>query len=174
MSINVNLKPEIEDREDFTATKRSDKGQIWYDYFLPGIKIYREKGRFHMILHNLTESVPEILENLVEEISCYEQFPSTPRRTVGVYQYESAKAVLDKYSDRLEVRITGKTIEDVRDIYYRIRAGKIVPTERWDEEQEICIVEKEEVLPEKEEVETKPPEKTSIVKETDRSKFVFL
>ncbi len=171
MSINVNLKGnEVEKIKGFKINERVDKGQKWKEYYLPGISLFLDKGRYHTILHQLTESVPEVLKDIVEEISFYDHFSSTPKRITGIYQHKSAEAEVDLLTDKnfLSIRIIGKNMKDVLELYREIRAGKAVPLERWDQEHQQRVEEKSLI--------TKPSSKkiVSIKKETDESKYNFL
>lgn len=171
MSINVNLKGnEVEKIKGFEVKELNDKGKKYKEYSLPGICLYFDKGKYHTILHQLTESVPEILKDIVEEISFYDYFSPETKRITGIYQYKSAEAEVDFLNDRkfIQIRIIGKNMEDMKELYRQFRAGKIMPAERWDQEQSATVKQQ----PKK--IELKTPKKTSSVKEEDKSKYIFL
>ena len=135
MSINVYLKDEVQQAEEFEARERSERGQHWKDYTFKGFNVFLEKGRFHVILHHLDETIPDSLVEFVQEISCYEWVPLRPSRICGIYKHEDSEAQLDVQGDHYELRIRGKTLPPMYELYRKIRAGNITPEENWDTPQ---------------------------------------
>lgn len=140
MSINVYLSDDVEKVTGFEAVERRSKdGQKWNEYKLPGISIFREKGRWYFYLHELTDPISDVVKDIVEEISFYERIPRRPDRISGIYKYKDAEAELDRSGEAVSygLRIRGKSMENILALYRKIRAGKIVPEESWEEEQVI-------------------------------------
>lgn len=139
MSIELYVNEEVVKRDGFEVRHRqSTDGQQWEEYYLPGIRLYREKGRFHINLHHLEEPIPKLVEDMVEEISFYEWIPGLPKRVGGVYSLKSAMGTLEppqKEQSSYQLRIVGKKLEDIRELYLKIRVGRILPTESWEEKQ---------------------------------------
>lgn len=138
MSFNIYLdSKKVEKLEGFEEIERHDRGRKWFNYLLPGISISREKGRYYVVLHEVGDSIPELVKDIVEEISFYDSIPACPTRMRGVYVYQDATATVDKRDsqDYYEVRIRGKKMESVCELYRLIRAGKIKPKESWEEKQ---------------------------------------
>ena len=146
MSVNVYLKNSVESLEGFEIVERKEKnGEKWYTYSLPGIKLFRDKGRYYCILHELNEQVSDLVKPFVEEISFYELFPRIPSRICGVYRFKDAEAEIDTYlSESYAVRITGKSMQSIQILYRAIRSGRTMPASKdcWGNEQIEQIVPK--------------------------------
>jgi hypothetical protein len=129
----------LEDGVDIKKEEQIEKGKKVSRYFFRGIQFFEDDGRFYLLLHRLEDGVPETVKDVVGKISFYEWFLVEPERTRGRYELESASATVDLVSvekkDKYVVRITSKTMEDARELYYAIRAGEILPTESWEEKQ---------------------------------------
>lgn len=140
MSINVYLKDGVEQIEGFQTKERKSKdGQCWNEYHLPGLQVFRDKGRWYFFLHEFSDPIPDVAKDLVDEISFYERIPRHPDRISGIYKYEDAEAELDRSGEAASygLRIRGKSMKNMLELYRKIRAGKIIPAESWDEEQEL-------------------------------------
>jgi len=140
MSINVYLKDGVEQLEGFQTKKRKSKdGQQWNEYYLPGLKVSRDKGRWYFYLYELTDPIAPVVKDLVDEISFYDRIPRRPERAIGIYKHEDAEAELDRSGEAVSygLRIRGKSMKNMLELYRRIRAGKITPRESWDAEQEM-------------------------------------
>ena len=140
MSINIYLNTEkLENHKDFEKIEKMEKGHKWYSYRFLGDHVFRDEGRYYIISHEIEEDFSELIEDMVEEVSFYEQIPLYPERIMGVYVHKSATATVDiGFSGRKEkyaVKIRGKKMEDVRELYRLIRNGKILPKESWEQEQ---------------------------------------
>ena len=125
MSINVYLKgEEVRELKDFVQ-----KTEI--EYCIPGVKLWYEKGRWYTRLNDLSEPVPPVLADIVEEISFHGKIPFYVSREAGIYRYNTAEAEVDlnKSSDDEwnEVRINAKKMEDLRELFRRIKIGSIRP-----------------------------------------------
>ena len=140
MSINVYLKDGVEQLEEFQTKERKSKDeQQWNEYYLPGLQVSRDKGRWYFYLHELTDPIPPIVRDLVDEISFYDRIPRRPERAIGIYKHDDAEAELDRSGEAVSygLRIRGKSMGNMLELYRRIRAGKITPMESWDTEQEM-------------------------------------
>lgn len=140
MSINIYLNTEkLEEHKDFEKTERMDKGRKWIEHHFLGDYIFKEEGKYYIISHEIEKDLSELIEDMVDEISFYKQISLHPKRIMGVYTHESATATVDiGFSSREEkyaVKIRGKKMKDVRELYHLIRAGKILPEESWEKEQ---------------------------------------
>ncbi len=139
MNGKIFLKDEIMEDEDFEAKKQEKGTEKWTQYFLQGVRLFRDDGRFYLLLHALENKVPKMVRDVIDGISFYKRIPADPERTRGKYISESASATLDwtpgEKGNSYAIQITSKTMEDARKLYYAIRAGEILPTESWEEKQ---------------------------------------
>ena len=142
MSIKVYLTGNaVESIEGFTTKSRqsNDSDKEWNEYELPGIKLCHEKGRWHLRLHELTDPIPELVVDIVDEISFYESIPTYPERVAGIYRHESAVAEIIPEAIRsdsyIRMRIVSKNMDDLRELYLKIRVGSILPEESYEEQQ---------------------------------------
>lgn len=134
-SIYVYLSESVKDKESYEEKPRSQGGQQWKDYHVAGMSLFHDKGRPYVSLGDIESPIPEILSDIVVGLSLYEWIPSRPKRINGIYKLGTATATVDTSGDRIEVRITAEKLEDLRGLYYKIRAGQILPSENWEEEQ---------------------------------------
>jgi hypothetical protein len=138
MSINVYLRgEEVRKLADFKVCPRTEKGQSWEEYKLPGIDyLRRDKGRWLLNLSDPTDPVPAIIADIVDEISLYENFAQVSARETGVYRYRSAEGTLEvNQHDRkagYQVKILGKKMEDIRTLLRLIKTGAIRPEESYE------------------------------------------
>ena len=124
MSMNLYLTDGVAELQGFTSA--ITKGR----YQLPGLDVCRNKGRYYVILHP-GDPVPPILKSVVDEISLYDEIPvALIRRELGLYTHESAEAEVEPtYSgERHIIRIRGKKMEDVVELFRLIKAGAIRPS----------------------------------------------
>lgn len=143
MSINVYLNDSVEKLEGFeTKDRKSKDGQCWQTYHLPGLQFFRDGGRWYFVGHELTDPIPAVVKGLVNEISFYGQIPWFPQRSIGIYRYEDAEAEIDYVGEIVRIRMCGKSMENMLELYRKIRAGKITPRESWYAEQESSQVKK--------------------------------
>lgn len=136
MSINVYLKDEVRQVEGFEERERIDKSQKWNEHRISGMYLFHDKGRWYIILHNLTDQIPESVKELVEEISCFEAFSNQPKRALGIYKLEDVEAELDDWDrGKYQLKMRGKSMENMLQLYRLIRAGKTLPAESYDGKQ---------------------------------------
>lgn len=140
MSINVYFKDGVEQLNEFRVVERTAKdGQRWNVYCLSGIDVFRDRGRWYSYFRDLTEPIPSIVSDFVDEITFSGRIPRSPGRAIGIYKYKDAEAELDrgdeKNTDSLWIRGRGKSMDNMLALYRMIRAGKIVPAESWEEAQ---------------------------------------
>jgi len=141
MAINVYLKgDEVKNVEGFVTKTRKQNGQEWNEYTLPGVNLWHDKGRWHTMLHEPTEPVPVAVANIVEEISFHEWTALEPHREAGIYRHESAEAEVEPDmiggKMKLKIRIKAKKMEDLRELYRRIRVGSIRPEQSYEGPQD--------------------------------------
>ena len=109
-------------------------------YTLGVLKLKRdEDGRLIYQIQNdrspLALRIPIALREYVIAVSMIRRFPDDPIRIFGVYQYLEARATVDILRDGdpwIMVHVIGKDLENVAQLYGRIRAGTIEPTESWE------------------------------------------
>lgn len=136
MSINIYLNTKkLENHKDFETTSRTDKGNKWDNYQFLGSSVFGERGKYYIISHEIEEDLSASIEEMVEEISFHGSISLHPKRITGAYTHKSATATVDVRKENYIVEIRGKRMEDVRELYHLIRAGKIQPKESWEEEQ---------------------------------------
>lgn len=140
MSINVYLKgDEVTKLKDFKTKQMQNRDRQWEEYGLPGVSIWREKGRWYITLNEPTEPIPAAVAGIVEEISFRVWIPGSPSREAGIYRHESAEAEVgtDKSSGDLkyEIRIRAKNMADLLELYRKIRIGSIRPAQSYEGEQ---------------------------------------
>ena len=141
MSINVYLKQGLETMEGFK--KEGPKpGANYNTQYFRGVGVYEDKGRYYVTLSYLTDTVSEILGDVIEEVSFRECIPAKPKRTIGAYKHKTATAELDVLGqggkdERYFMKLNAGNLEDARELYQLIRAGTIAPTESWETEQKI-------------------------------------
>lgn len=142
-SINVYLKgEEVRALEGFTITPASGGKplQKWDEYKLPGIKLSYDKGRWYVVLHEPTEQVPAAIFNIVEEISFYDLMPADFKREAGIYRHESAEAevtseMIGGGRGMIRIRIKAKKMEDLLQLFRKIKIGSIRPEESYEGQQ---------------------------------------
>lgn len=139
MGINVYLKGQwVTELPGFEVRPRSNKdGQKWNDYSLPGIYLNYKLGRWLIELYRLTDPIPSVLENLVEEITLQEWVSFYSRREAGIYRFGSAEAEVGTgktYGDmnRITVFIRSKKMDDLCELYQRLLVGSIRPEESYE------------------------------------------
>lgn len=133
MSINVYLKgEEVTKLDGFTKETKTTRASI------PNIEFWNEKGRWHIRLYDLSEPVPPMLANIVDEISFHGKIPFYVKREAGIYCHNTAKAEVD-FNDGDEkwnkVFITAKNMEDLREVFRMIKIGSIRPEQSYGGEQ---------------------------------------
>ena len=140
MAINLYLTDGVQQINEFqTEVRKSKDGKQLNDYYLKDLQLSRAKGRWCIHLHDLTDPIPPIVKEFVDEISFYDRIPSRPHRDIGIYRHEDAEAQIDRNGDQFTygLWIRGKRMENMLVLYRMIRAGTIAPTENWDAEQVI-------------------------------------
>ncbi|MDP2967065.1 MAG: hypothetical protein Q8N87_01490 [bacterium] len=126
--------------------RHNKDGGNYKTYSIPGVDLSFDKGRFNTILHGIQESIPLLIKDIVEEISLYDWIPLDPERVIGRYKYKTAIALLDRQKDNYELRILGKLLEDVKELYFQIRSGNIQPFESWEKKQKFSILQKLHII----------------------------
>ena len=139
MSVNVYLVGEkVREMSEFKIVggKKKDGGS-WKQFTLSGINLSYDKGRFYICLDQPTEKISSLLADIVDEVSFWEWFPSDPAREVGIYNHKSAEAEVESPRENsVRVRIIAKKMEDLLELYRKIRIGSIRPTKSYEGEQD--------------------------------------
>ena len=121
----------------------SDANRYQYDVLtIDGIKINDHyDGKITVFPGDLLTDLAKPLQNCVSEVSYYDNFGNglVPNRRLGHYQYASAAGeltVLCRGNDvHYHVKIRGKNLSDLRELYYLIRQGQIWPLIDYETEQ---------------------------------------
>lgn len=106
----------------------------------PLVRINDNNGRLYLNI-SYGNPVPAIVAGVVDEVSIFEVIPGQPSRETGIYNLESATAMVEFcHCDhgvvvRREITITAKTLEDAREILRRIKIGSIRPDESYEGQQ---------------------------------------
>lgn len=108
--------------------------------------------------------VPFALRPYVETFSWHTQLPpDCPTRILGRYAFQTAEAIVDHHRDKQgwrKTRIHGPGIEDVYQLYYKLRAGTAELTEAWQTSQAALENAIDRALALPDEPETQPASKT--------------
>lgn len=138
-TINVYLDAEkLKALPGFTSTKRYHNDNVYEEHTLPdSIKLTSDKGRWYIILSD-GDMVPNVLKELVTEVSVREWIIGLPTREAGVYEHESAEAEVDygypdeKVSNKYQIKVLAKKLNDALELIRRIKVGNIRPTESFE------------------------------------------
>lgn len=133
MSTYVYFDSKIKEHAGFKS--RPYKDSSGDDMKIFGENLFQELGGLRMTLGD-GEEVPEELMNLVQGVSLHENIACTPARERGIYRHQSAEGEVDVYSGgritQYAVKIRGKELADVRELYQKIRVGTIRPETSYD------------------------------------------
>lgn len=135
-STNLYLKEKVKEIDGFDSKLRGER-EKWTEYWIPGgIRLKNEKGRWYSVI-DLEDPIPEILADLVEEITYHDIFLAAPvSRERGLYRFGSAEGKLEFNGDgripEYKIKISAKTIDDIRELDRRIKAGSIRPEESYE------------------------------------------
>lgn len=128
-----------ENKELFKSVEKwySDHGarHAYEEFYIGNVKIDDDHdGNFHLDIDNVTDDVPEqIPQQMILGFSIVRGLEQT-HRLCGIYTHGNARAIVEGVRNK-SVTVRGTTAEEVRNLYCRIRAGKILPTENWESEQ---------------------------------------
>ncbi|MEK9134740.1 MAG: hypothetical protein AAB451_00315 [Patescibacteria group bacterium] len=138
MLIIINGK--IQEKSDLFKTETVECGtqnnpRSYKTYFLGDIQIKNDHdGNFYLNVDDLAGVVPyQIPPQMITGFSIMSGLSGT-RRLRGIYVLGKSKAVVDGVRDGI-IKVNGASIEDVRSLYSKIRAGTILPAESWEAEQ---------------------------------------
>ena len=130
MSVNVYFTDAVREIDGFTSKPYSDgSGE---NMRIDGLHISSDRGRLYAMLGDENSEVPDKLKDCVTGFSLYEFIPRVAQRETGIYRHGSAEAeVEDAWDDgkrsMYKVQITGKKMEDVRNLFRMIKTGAIRP-----------------------------------------------
>ena len=138
MSIIAYLKSEIAKNPAFSVTSKPGKYQ---EFNFLGRKIEKDSSErfFTHIDENFDGPVPESIAEFVIGFSMIRYIDTVSSRESGVYQCDSAKAVVDRDSiagkPYIKIHITANKKSDLVVMYQMLRAGTIRPTVSYDAPQ---------------------------------------
>ncbi len=129
MSVNVYLETSILRNKSLVTTQTGGVQKME----LYGVTIHSNQGRPYIVLGNENDEVPQGIRAWVSVISFYDIFPRRTDRVTGIYTLKSAEGELDiDRSGKYSVKITGKKLEDIRDLYRAIRTGSFQPEKSYE------------------------------------------
>ncbi len=129
MSVNVYLETSILRNKSLVTTQTGGVQKME----LYGVSIYSNQGRPYVVLGNENDPVPQGILAWVSLISFYDIFPRRADRVTGIYALRSAEGELDiDQTGKYSVKITGKKMDDVRDLYRAIRTGSLQPEKSYE------------------------------------------
>lgn len=131
----IRQEPSFKKEEKFSSDSH---GRYPYEvYYIGDIQISdSHDGTFHLSIDDITGNVPvQIPEEMIVGFSIMSGLDRV-HRTRGIYKLGGATAVVEG-TDAGMVTVTGTSIEDVRNLYCKIRVGDILPEpkDNWDAEQ---------------------------------------
>lgn len=136
MSVNVYLSDEVLNLKGFKSNPESEEKMSFN-----GLSVYKEHSELYLSW-DLDTPIPKGIEEFVTRISCHEVILKLGHREAGVYMYESAecKLVPDDMGVRsskpvYKVRVTGKNLQDIREVLHRVKVGTIRPDESYEGSQ---------------------------------------
>ncbi len=130
MPTHIYIKDEVRILEGFTEdTERK------HQFFYRGIRLKTDDdGRLYV--YPTASKVPPALKDFVEEATMMNDFPAEPHRTAGRYEHKGAVMFVDADPKRgHKIFARGPVLDDLVDLYLKIRAGTIQPKESWEGEQ---------------------------------------
>lgn len=137
MSLNVYFTDAVKTLPGFTSKPYSDNSGN--ETRIDGMRIFGEKGRLYTTFSDENDVMPEKLNDYVEKFSLYKSLPYIAKRETGIYRHSSAEAELefDPHGKVAvyQVKIIGKKLEDVRDLFRMIKIGSIRPEESYEGDQ---------------------------------------
>jgi hypothetical protein len=146
VSVRLYLVKEIENKDGYKK-EESETSPGWIYCFFANKQIYSGQSgakEFHLDINDVDESIPKQFQGLISGVSLQKEIPRVVfDRLCGRYQKGTAIATIDskshideeKRKNFLYLRIVGDNLEDVRELYYQIRAGQILPFENWEAPQ---------------------------------------
>jgi len=133
------LKKDVENRKGFIEKHVDNNENSEIRCYFAGKLIYKgkpEEKLFCLEPTSFEDFIPKELQDLIISIHSYQTFSieQFKRRRLGRYRERNAIATVGIESNNLYifVEIVGDNLEDVKNIYYKIRAGTIYPTEDWE------------------------------------------
>lgn len=131
MTMRVFLKgEEVKALAGFTGKLKYQGSQEWTEYSIPGLRFCNEKGRWHFMLE-LGDQIPEVVNELVEEITLRDWF-SGARRETGLYAHNSAIAEVGWDDKKINVSASAKKMDDLVELVHKIREGTIRPEKSYE------------------------------------------
>jgi len=142
--IRLYFKKNIEKEPGFRQDK-SETSPGWISCCFEGKRIFsgkEEERTFSLDLSYPEDSVPEALQKMIAEVSLRDRLPRKVfNRLCGRYREQDAVATVDLFTSSkdekeiFELGIVGTNLDNVKALYYKIRAGQILPFENWETPQ---------------------------------------
>ena len=144
LSIRVYLDKKVQKMEGYEE-RTVPTSHNWIRCTFKGVEIYSGQApveEFYVSLSDPEEPVPKEVQDLITGASLIARHPRKYlNRHCGRYELKSATGTVDVHSfekgqEEAEVRIKGKKLDDVVELYRKIRAGQIFPFEDWEGPQQ--------------------------------------
>lgn len=138
MSLRVYVNEEgvkkVKEAQGFYKTGR-DGCEQWH---IPGIiTLAYEKGLCFLTLNEISDSIPSVIVDFIEEITIRDYHRASKRES-GIYRHKTAEAevVMDSSGMSVSIFIRGKSKEDALDLMKKIKTGAIRPEESYEAPQD--------------------------------------
>lgn len=134
-SVRVYLKGDEEVRglKGFVERYKKESGRDKECCLPGGIELCNKKGRWYVEL-DLTDPIPAAIVDIVDKITLKEFISFRTKREEGVYSYESAEGTISGSPSEIYI-YKAKKMEDVFELYHKIRVGSIRPDESYEGQQ---------------------------------------
>lgn len=134
-SLYIYLSREVKKRKDYEEKQGKQNDKQCLNYYVDGMRIFYEKGMFYIRLNDIEDPIPDVISDIVVGFSSRDLISLEPKREIGFYKLKTAIATVDIQGNYIDVRINAKKIEHLKELYYKIREGTILPSKSWKGEQ---------------------------------------
>jgi len=148
--MRVYLKEGIKgDKENFKVVHHLETKSLteYDDRFFKGMRVRcdsLEEGGLYIEIDDVLGAVPSSIADFVEFFSIQTTIYYVKEETLrdsGIYKLGAATGTVEKHGRpneiSLEIKIRGDNLEDVRNLYLKIRDGKIMPFDSWETKQAV-------------------------------------
>ena len=126
-----------------TKNRFSERGGSTQEFYLGDLQVHRDgSGMFYSEVDDTVVSFSGDIEEVASHFSLRDTFLNSPRRMRGKYfpkkDSNMGVAILDHYDQRGErciLTVVGERLTTVIYLHRDIRAGTLMPTESWENEQ---------------------------------------
>ncbi|OGZ18628.1 MAG: hypothetical protein A2175_02665 [Candidatus Nealsonbacteria bacterium RBG_13_42_11] len=127
-TICVFLEEKVKELEGFREEK-NPAGPI--NYYLGKRELYRNGKQFHIDVSSFKDPILAVVKDIVEKVAIHDWLLVPAEQVCGNYSHESATAIIEtRPYEGKEVplcRISGNTLEDVKELYNKLQKGEIKP-----------------------------------------------